>query len=291
MSQIINKLKEYKLDKIRVTFPDGHVIEDSIAWKTVAETIIRLGIQRVFDLKIMGNIKRNILLVDSKKTEDPVYKDAQKEIAPGFFLHTYNNTKQKVAFIEQISEMLHEDLQVEIIKNHVGVPQKRPIVDVPQTAPSSLMSGQVVKSEGLWRFNTGDKHVATDISTIHFIKQGNVSAIPFTDHWTPDSIIIRHEDKYGVFSLPDLGDFGNDGTLEWINSEPEAFPYDEIKIIGFGAQAYGLLAYRIGKNWGINAAFYAPSDDRVVFSGIVACDYPTIEAATEKLESWRDPFQ
>ena len=102
-------------DKIRVTFPDGMVIEDSVVWKTMAETIKRLGVQRVEKLKIPGNIKRNILLVDTTPTTDEIYQVSQKEIEPGYYLLTYNNTEQKAIWLEQISDELHANLKIEIV--------------------------------------------------------------------------------------------------------------------------------------------------------------------------------
>lgn len=102
-------------DKIRVTFPDGIVIEDSVVWKTLAETIKRIGVDRVEKLKIPGNIKRNILLVDTHPTDDVIYKESQKEIEPGYYLLTYNNTEQKAIYLERISDELHLNLKIEII--------------------------------------------------------------------------------------------------------------------------------------------------------------------------------
>ena len=102
-------------DKIRVTFPDGMVIEDSVVWKTLAETIKRIGVKRVEQLKIPGNIKRNILLVDTHPTDDIIYKESQKEIEPGYYLLTYNNTEQKAVYLERISDELHLNLKIEII--------------------------------------------------------------------------------------------------------------------------------------------------------------------------------
>lgn len=102
-------------DKIRVTFPDGVVIEDSVVWKTLAETIKRIGVKKVEKLKIPGNIKRKILLVDTHPTDDIIYKESQKEIEPGYYLLTYNNTEQKAIWLEQISDELHLNLKIEII--------------------------------------------------------------------------------------------------------------------------------------------------------------------------------
>ena len=102
-------------DKIRVTFSDGMVIEDSVVWKTLAETIKRIGVKRVEQLKIPGNIKRNILLVDTHPTDDIIYKESQKEVEPGYYLLTYNNTKDKAKWLGQISDELHLNLKIEVI--------------------------------------------------------------------------------------------------------------------------------------------------------------------------------
>jgi hypothetical protein len=102
-------------NKIRVTFPDGMVIEDSVVWKTLAETIKRIGVKRVEQLKIPGNIKRNILLVDTHPTNDVIYKESQKEIEPGYYLLTYNNTSDKAKWLGQISDELHLNLKIEIV--------------------------------------------------------------------------------------------------------------------------------------------------------------------------------
>ncbi len=102
-------------DKIRVTFPDGMVIENSVVWKTLAETIKRIGLERVEKLKIPGIEKRNILLVDTHPTTDVIYKKSQKSIAPGYYLLTYNNTEQKAIYLERISDELHLNLKIELI--------------------------------------------------------------------------------------------------------------------------------------------------------------------------------
>lgn len=91
------------------------VIEDSVVWKTLAETIKRIGVKRVEQLKIPGNIKRDILLVDTHPTEDIIYKESQKEIEPGYYLLTYNNTEQKAIYLERISDELHLNLKIELI--------------------------------------------------------------------------------------------------------------------------------------------------------------------------------
>ena len=102
-------------DKIRVTFPDGMIIEESLVWKTLAETIKRIGVERVEKLKIPGISKRNIPLLDTHLTDDITYKESQKEIEPGYYLLTYNSTEKKAQYLEQISDELHLNLKIEIV--------------------------------------------------------------------------------------------------------------------------------------------------------------------------------
>ena len=46
---------------------------------------------------------------------DEIYNESQKEIEPGYYLLTYNNTEQKAIWLEQISDELHANLKVEIV--------------------------------------------------------------------------------------------------------------------------------------------------------------------------------
>lgn len=72
----MSKTKTYKadLDKIRVTFPNGDFIEEDIVKQTFAKAIIRLDVKRVYDLKIWGNKKHKILLVDNRLTDVEIYR-------------------------------------------------------------------------------------------------------------------------------------------------------------------------------------------------------------------------
>ena len=102
-------------NKIRVTFPNGDVIEDSVIWKTVAETIKRLGVERVAKLKIIGIGKRNILFVDTKRTTSSPYNRFQKEISPGYYFLAYFNIEDYRKKTQEISDRLRANLKIEII--------------------------------------------------------------------------------------------------------------------------------------------------------------------------------
>lgn len=102
-------------DKIRVTFPEGVIIEESLVWKTLAEAIKKIGVKSVYKLKLPGIGKSNILLLDTHLTDNITYKDSQKEIEPGYYLLTYNNTEKKAQYLERISDELHLNLKIEIV--------------------------------------------------------------------------------------------------------------------------------------------------------------------------------
>ena len=118
----------------------------------------------------------------------------------------------------------------------------------------------------------------------------NLKWIPFTGHWTYDTLVLRHEGKYGIFTLPDMTDYGNDGSLMWKAIDKEPFPYDELKIKGMTSHNYGMMEYRIGDKWGISTFMYNPSRDCIEKEESVPCQFPSAEDAERHLPSWRNPF-
>ena len=283
------KLKRTKneWEKIKVSFPDGTIIENDVVRETYEETILRLGVEDVFRLKLPGIRKRNILLVDDHPTKEEPYCRDQREIAPGYYLLSYNNTLKKAQLLEEMSEKLHAHLRIEII-----TPNGSQQICSPSVSPSRLKGkcGQIVYSDGTWRFNTGDEPVAKSYTELYIVKREDVAEVAYTDHFTPDTFIICHDGKYGVFSLPCLCDYGNDGTLEWIGQSSEAFPYDEVRVIGFHMRYYGFFAYRKGNKWGIDLPIYSPKNDCVFFETIVPCEYSSFAEAEKELPKWRNPY-
>jgi len=100
---------------LRVTFPNGTVIQEDEAVDTFEETIDILGVERVSALNIMAVKKHGILLIDTKPTTLATYRSQQHEIKPGYFLMTKNRTDKKAEYLEDISERLHAGLKVEVI--------------------------------------------------------------------------------------------------------------------------------------------------------------------------------
>lgn len=293
----MSNTKSYKadLDKIRVTFPNGDIIEDDVVKQTFAQTIIRLGVKRVFNLKIWGNKKHKILLVDNHLTNVDIYRRQQDEIAPGYYLLVYNNTDQKANWLEQISDALHEHLKVEIIKNHVkssvpvNNPNPQPTLPANSAAIQKVFVGQVEKADGLWRFNKGGAPTANKVTTIHFIEKDNVCPISYTDSVLhSDVLVIKHEGKIGVYSLTPIGTVINPTPAQWLCTTNDPFPYDDIRVLGMNRQQYGYIAFSKNGKWGIDKAYYSNIENKIIFMNKVNCDNDSFEAAIAKI--WKKPF-
>ncbi len=100
---------------LRVTFPNGKVIQEDKAVDTFEETITILGVERVAALNIMAVKKHGILLIDTKPTTMATYRSQQPEIKPGYYLLTKNRTDEKAEYLEEISDRLHAGLKVDVI--------------------------------------------------------------------------------------------------------------------------------------------------------------------------------
>jgi hypothetical protein len=92
--------------RLRVTLPNGEVIEDPVAAKTFALAIIALGVDKVRQL---GHIINKIPLIDSVK-HDRYY---QTEI-DGWYICTSLNTKKKERLLKKIARELGTQIWVEI---------------------------------------------------------------------------------------------------------------------------------------------------------------------------------
>lgn len=93
---------------LRVTLPDGKVIENRFAYETLQEVILLAGIENV---RPLGIIQCGVPLISN--IQDNFYN--QKEIVKGIYLITHSSTGQKRQQIEKISDVLNLNLKVEII--------------------------------------------------------------------------------------------------------------------------------------------------------------------------------
>lgn len=93
---------------LRVTLPNGKVIENRFAYETLQEIVMLAGVEKV---RSIGIIQCGVPLISN--TQDNFYN--QKEIAKGLFLITHSSTGQKRQQIEKISDALNLNLKVEIV--------------------------------------------------------------------------------------------------------------------------------------------------------------------------------
>ncbi len=96
--------------KIRVTFPDGRIVQEGRVSNTLIEVIKFAGAQNVRDLNIAIN---NDNLVSNKVT--PTYESSLKSVGDDLFVHTNSSTQTKFAQIQQISDELNLGLLAEIV--------------------------------------------------------------------------------------------------------------------------------------------------------------------------------
>ena len=258
--------------KIRVTFGDGVIIEEANACDTLINAIKKIGVKKVADLKIVAIGSQNILLLDKKLAEEKGYRNSQKEMGFGYYLVTKTSTEKKVCDLCTIAQKLSIDMKVEIVeaKPKTKVEDNKVLIET--------SCGNVERIKDVWYFQPTSE-------------DDNLCWIPFTDHWTYDTLILKHEGKYGLFTLPNMADYGNNGSLKWKSFDKEPFPYDEVKIKGMGAGYWGMMAYRIKKKWGISNFLYSPHDGCVLMVRVVPCSFASLEEAEKHLASWRNPFQ
>lgn len=259
------KMKRQSGKKIRVTFGDGMVIEEPKACDSLALAIKKIGVKRVAELGIVAIGSQNLLLLD-KKSADENYSKDQSYIGDGFYLYKKTGTEKKACDLNTIAQQLNIDMKVEIV------------------TPKPLISRNIISTtcgnlkiiKGVWMFQPNDE-------------DKDIVWTPYTDHWTCDTLVLKHNGKYGIFTLPNMADYGNDGTLMWRGLDTEAFPYDELRIKGMTGQYYGFIAYRIGTKWGIYNFFFNRQMDCMEKGEIVPCKYPSLEEAERHFPSWRNP--
>jgi len=103
-----NATKKSSKTNLRVTLPDGKVIENRFAYETLYEMIFLAGTERV---RALGIVQCGVPLVSN--TLDNFCN--QKEIGKGLYLITHSSTVQKRQQLERISEALKLGLKVEIV--------------------------------------------------------------------------------------------------------------------------------------------------------------------------------
>ena len=102
---------------LRVTFPDGTVIRDNIAKKTLAEVVRKIGVERV--AKVVEDLGLKCCrhpIVSKLRCERYWYKGSQMALDDGWLLMTNSSTKSKREFLEKVSRALGLGLKVEEVR-------------------------------------------------------------------------------------------------------------------------------------------------------------------------------
>lgn len=100
---------------LKVTFPNGKIVKEANAVDTYCETIMRIGVDRVFEASMDHGITLNgvNIITDTKHHK---YGDSQRALGHGWWLMTHSNTPQKKDVLEKLSHHLGLDLNIEMFE-------------------------------------------------------------------------------------------------------------------------------------------------------------------------------
>lgn len=104
--------KNRKKTILRVTRPDGSMIEDSKATVTLAITIQEIGVERVRNLNLSLD-GMNLILIG----ENTLYPSQQYYLGDGYYLNTHSSTDRKKYHLEKMFKALGLDWKVEIVSS------------------------------------------------------------------------------------------------------------------------------------------------------------------------------
>lgn len=105
-----NGIKKSPRTNLRVTFPNGKMVENRFALDTLKEVIQMVGVDKVRDLNI---IQCGVPLISN--TLDNAYASSQKDIANGWYLMTLSSTITKKQQLDKVSEAYNLGLTIEVI--------------------------------------------------------------------------------------------------------------------------------------------------------------------------------
>ena len=104
--------KNRKKTRLRVTRPDGSIIEDSKATVTLAMTIQEIGVERVRSLDLLLD-GMNLILIG----ENTLYPSQQYYLGDGYYLNTHSSTDRKKYHLEKMFKALGLEWKVEIVSS------------------------------------------------------------------------------------------------------------------------------------------------------------------------------
>lgn len=98
--------------KLKVTFPDGTILNDFYAYRTFVGAIQKIGVEQVMEL----GIKRCRVFLVGKEMSDK-YSNSQIKVGNGIYVLTHSSTEGKKRDLELIARKLKLKLKVDIIKS------------------------------------------------------------------------------------------------------------------------------------------------------------------------------
>lgn len=112
-SSYSNQRQQGPRTNLRVTLPDGTVIERNAAWRTFIEAILYIGVDKAkqYDRKIVG-----IPLISDRLSDNERYSRSQKLIAPNTYLNCYHSTETKKSILDELADRFDIDMDVEIVR-------------------------------------------------------------------------------------------------------------------------------------------------------------------------------
>ncbi|WP_251620990.1 hypothetical protein [Odoribacter lunatus] len=96
--------------RLKITMPDGSIIEESTAWESLHKFVLKVGVDKV---RAVGLIANKIPLVSN--TVDKKYQTAQKPLGNGWLLMTCSDTATKRKQILAIASHIGININVDII--------------------------------------------------------------------------------------------------------------------------------------------------------------------------------
>ncbi|MBD5184243.1 MAG: hypothetical protein HDS97_05035 [Bacteroidales bacterium] len=96
--------------RLRITMPDGSIIEERTAWESLHKFVLKVGVDKV---RAVGLIANKIPLVSN--TVDKKYKTSQKPLGNGWLLMTCSDTATKRKQILSIASHHNLNVTVDII--------------------------------------------------------------------------------------------------------------------------------------------------------------------------------
>lgn len=111
-SQISKQGTKQKSVIIKITTPEGDIMQHTKVLDTLIDVIEYAGAENVMSLNIQ-NCGDNLILQEDNINER--YRKATKQLSSGLYVNTCSDTKTKARTIQQISDSLELDLKIEIV--------------------------------------------------------------------------------------------------------------------------------------------------------------------------------